>query len=95
MNCETITKEEWLALDYSKLSDADLFKLEELTVSTLIYPIPMTFVNECKKRKTNRKTKKFLCIEDGQKFIIEASDMNDAKEKAAIFNAQVITQLKK
>jgi hypothetical protein len=58
MNLEKITKEEWLALDYTKLSDMDLFTLEELTISTLIYPIPMTFVNECRKRRGG-KPKKF------------------------------------
>ena len=57
MILDKITKEEWLALDYTKLSDDDLFTLEELTISTLIYPIPMTFVNECKKRRGGKRKK--------------------------------------
>lgn len=40
-------------------------------------------------------TKKiFLCIENGEKFVIKAKDMNEAKELATMWNASVISEIK-
>ena len=36
---------------------------------------------------------KYECIEDNEKFIIEAKDMAEAKEGAAMYNGSVIRQL--
>jgi hypothetical protein len=38
--------------------------------------------------------RKFLLREANDKFYIEAKDLNDAKEKATIWNAEVIRELK-
>lgn len=38
--------------------------------------------------------KRFLCIENGEKFVIEARDMNEAKELATMWNASVISEIK-
>ncbi|MCP4705276.1 MAG: hypothetical protein GY865_11760 [candidate division Zixibacteria bacterium] len=38
--------------------------------------------------------KVYLCIEDGERFTVEATDMEDAREKASMWNAQVIRELK-
>jgi len=38
--------------------------------------------------------KKFLCIEAGEKFIIRAKDVEEAREKAIIFCAEVIKEVK-
>lgn len=37
--------------------------------------------------------KHYLCIEDGETFITEALDADDARENAAIWNGQVIREL--
>ena len=37
--------------------------------------------------------KEYLCIEDGEKFIIEAKDWEEARETAAMYNAQVIEEM--
>ena len=34
--------------------------------------------------------KTYLCIEDGEKFFIKAKDWEDARETAAMYNAQVV-----
>ena len=38
--------------------------------------------------------KKFLCIEAGEKFIIRAKDVEEAREKAIIFCAEVRKEVK-
>jgi len=38
--------------------------------------------------------KKFLCVENGDKFIIEAKDMVEAKELVKIWNGSVIHEIK-
>ena len=35
----------------------------------------------------------YLCIENGEKFIIEAKDWEDARETAAMYNAHVIEEM--
>jgi len=43
----------------------------------------------------NEKTKKrFLCIENGVKFVIHAKDMDEAKDIATMWNASVISEIK-
>ena len=37
--------------------------------------------------------KTYLCIEDGEHFTIEAENDKEARETAAIYNAQVIGEL--
>ena len=37
--------------------------------------------------------KEYLCIEDGEKFIIEANNWEEAQESAAMYNAQVIEEM--
>lgn len=37
--------------------------------------------------------KTFLCIEAGERFTIQAKDLEDAKDKAMIWNAEVIREL--
>ena len=37
--------------------------------------------------------KEYLCIEDGEKFIIEAKNWEEAQESAAMYNAQVIAEM--
>ena len=37
--------------------------------------------------------KEYLCIEDGEKFIIEAKDWEEARETASMWNAQVIEEM--
>jgi len=37
--------------------------------------------------------KRYLCVEDGEAFVIEASDFADAKESAATYNAEVIREM--
>tara|TARA_R100000234_G_scaffold85831_1_gene54765 strand:+ start:223 stop:342 length:120 start_codon:yes stop_codon:yes gene_type:complete len=37
--------------------------------------------------------KEYLCIEDGEHFIVEAEDMEEAQESAAMYNGQVIKEL--
>ena len=37
--------------------------------------------------------KEYLCIEDGEKFIIEAKNWEEARETAAMYNAQVIEEM--
>ena len=37
--------------------------------------------------------KEYLCIEDGEKFIIEAENWVEARETAAMWNAQVIEEM--
>ena len=37
--------------------------------------------------------KTYLCIEDGEKFFIKAKDWEDARETAAMYNAQVIEEV--
>ena len=37
--------------------------------------------------------KKYLCIEDGEHFIIEAKDWEEAQESAAMYNGQVIEEM--
>ncbi len=37
--------------------------------------------------------KEYLCIEDGEKFIIKAKDWEEAQETAAMYNAQVIEEM--
>ena len=38
--------------------------------------------------------KTFLCIEGCEQFTIEATDINDAREQASVWNAEVIRELK-
>tara|TARA_Y100000004_G_scaffold58546_1_gene65163 strand:- start:394 stop:552 length:159 start_codon:yes stop_codon:yes gene_type:complete len=40
-----------------------------------------------------KEMKEYLCIEDGEKFIIEAKDWEEARETAAMYNAQVIEEM--
>lgn len=47
--------------------------------------------NECSGKK---KEKTFLCIEDGERFTIEAKDMKDAREQASTWNAEVIEEIR-
>jgi hypothetical protein len=37
--------------------------------------------------------KQYLCIEGGERFTIEATDINDAREQASVWNAEVIREL--
>ena len=37
--------------------------------------------------------KEYLCIEDGEQFIIEAKNWEEARETAAMYNAQVIEEM--
>ena len=37
--------------------------------------------------------KEYLCIEDGEKFIIKAESWEEARETAAMYNAQVIEEM--
>ena len=37
--------------------------------------------------------KKYLCVEDDEQFIIEATDMNDAREAAGVYGGYVIKEL--
>ena len=37
--------------------------------------------------------KQYLCIEDGERFTIEATDINDAREQASVWNATVLREL--
>jgi hypothetical protein len=37
--------------------------------------------------------KTYLCIEDGERFTIQAKNIEDAKDKAMIWNAEVIKEL--
>ena len=36
---------------------------------------------------------KYLCIEDGEHFIVEAKDWEEAQESAAMYNGQVIEEM--
>lgn len=38
--------------------------------------------------------KQYLCIEGCERFTIEATDINDAREQASVWNAEVIRELK-
>ena len=37
--------------------------------------------------------KEYLCIENGERFTIEAYDLADAREQASVWNAEVIKQI--
>lgn len=37
--------------------------------------------------------KEYLCIENGERFTIEAYDLADAREQASVWNAEVIRQI--
>jgi hypothetical protein len=37
--------------------------------------------------------KQYLCIENGERFTIEATDINDAREQASVWNAEVIREV--
>ena len=45
-------------------------------------------------RKTDKTIKKFLCIEDGERFIIRAKNIEEAREEASSWNAEVIGETK-
>jgi hypothetical protein len=64
--------------------------------------------NKKVKLKTNCKTRKrflekeregvmklWLCIEDGEQFVIEAETYQQAKEDAGLYNAEVIKEIKR
>jgi hypothetical protein len=38
--------------------------------------------------------KTYLCSEGGDRFTIEATDINDAREQASVWNAEVIREIK-
>ena len=48
-------------------------------------------INNLERQKD--KMKEYLCIEDGEKFIIEAKNWEEARETAAMYNAQVIEEM--
>ena len=37
--------------------------------------------------------KEYLCIENGERFTIEAHDLADAQEQASVWNAEVLYEL--
>ena len=37
--------------------------------------------------------KNYICIEDGEQFIIEATDLDDARNTAALWGAEVIGEV--
>ena len=37
--------------------------------------------------------KEYLCIEDGEHFIVKAENWEEARETAAMYNAQVIEEM--
>jgi len=39
-------------------------------------------------------TKHYLCIEDGETFLIAATDITDARNQALVWNAEVICEYK-
>lgn len=45
-------------------------------------------------RKTDKTLKKFLCVEDGERFIIRAKNIEEAREEASGWNAEVIGETK-
>ena len=48
---------------------------------------------EMEEDKTTIIMKEYLCIEDGEQFIIEAKNWEEARETAAMYNAQVIEEM--
>ncbi len=42
----------------------------------------------------NETKKRFLCIENGVKFVIYAKDMDEAKDISTMWNASVIGEIK-
>lgn len=52
------------------------------------------FGEEFMQAKDKGTLKQYECIEDGERFIIEALDYNDAREKATVWNAEVIGEVK-
>lgn len=43
---------------------------------------------------SEKKLKTFLCIEHGEKFIIDAVDLKEAQELAAMYGGEVIEEYK-
>lgn len=44
--------------------------------------------------KKKKKMKTYLCIEHGEKFLIDAENMEEAKEVAAMYGGSVIEEVK-
>ena len=43
--------------------------------------------------EAEQELKKYLCIEDGERFVTDAKNMAEAKESAAMWNGEVIREL--
>ena len=37
--------------------------------------------------------KTYLCVEEGERFTIQATDINDAREQVSVWNATVLREL--
>lgn len=46
-------------------------------------------------KAVKKKMKTYLCIEHGEKFLIDAKDINEAKEFAQMYGGSVIREIKK
>ena len=51
------------------------------------------FGEEFMKSNDKGTLKQYLCIENGERFAIEAYDLADAREQALVWNAEVIREI--
>ena len=51
------------------------------------------FGEEFMKSNDKGTLKQYLCIENGERFAIEAYDLADAREQASVWNAEVIREI--
>ncbi len=51
------------------------------------------FGEEFMKSNDKGALKEYLCIENGERFTVEAYDLADAREQASVWNAEVIREI--
>ena len=76
---------------YQKMTDKALFKLHNDLVKSG-EPILRILVEEVNVRRAKTE-RQFLCVEDSEQFTIFAKDIEDARDKASVYNGEVIREL--